>query len=205
MEEQLVKSPILIYTEETPNPESLKFVVNKMLFQGGTADFKTAEEALVWSPLANELFFFPYVKGVYICNNFVTVTKELNYDWEAIKLRLKEFIKNYVAEAKPIINEGFREELERQEAENHSSRDYSGDEAGIVQKIKDLIENVVKPAVAGDGGNIEFKSYEEGVVTVVLQGSCSGCPSSTITLKQGIEGMLRRMVPEVTEVVSEMG
>lgn len=201
---QIVKSPVLLYTEETPNPESLKFVVNKMLFQGGTADFKSIDDAKLWSPLATELFFFPFVKGVYICNNFVTVTKEINYDWEEIKLRIKEFIKKYVADEKSIISDEYRTELERIQQES-ISREYFGDEVAIVQKIKDLIENVVKPAVEGDGGNIEFKSYQDGIVNVVLQGSCSGCPSATITLKSGIEGMLKRMVPEVREVVSEMG
>jgi len=204
MEDQIVKSPILIYTEETPNPESLKFVVNKMLFQGGTADFREAESAKEWSPLATALFEFPYVKGVYICNNFVSITKEMNYGWEEIQLRLKEFLKNYVSDGNTIMNDGYKEVQAQIEAEKHE-KEYSGDEIAIVQKIKDLIVNVVKPAVEGDGGNIEFKSYDKGIVTVILQGSCSGCPSSTITLKSGIEGMLKRMVPEVTEVVSEMG
>ena len=204
MEDQIVKSPILIYTEETPNPESLKFVVNKMLFQGGTADFRDAESAKEWSPLPTSLFEFPYVKGVYICNNFVSITKEMNYGWEEVQLRLKEFIKTYVSDGKVIMNDGYMEEQSKLETEKHE-KEYTGDDLAIVQKIKDLIVNVVKPAVEGDGGNIEFKSYDKGVVTVVLQGSCSGCPSSTITLKSGIEGMLQRMVPEVTEVVSEMG
>ena len=204
MEDQIVKSPILIYTEETPNPESLKFVVNKMLFQGGTADFRDAESAKEWSPLATSLFEFPYVKGVYICNNFVTITKEMNYGWEEVQLRLKEYIKTYVSDGKVIMNDGYMEEIAKLETEKHE-KEYIGDDLAIVQKIKDLIVNVVKPAVEGDGGNIEFKSYDKGVVTVVLQGSCSGCPSATITLKSGIEGMLKRMVPEVTEVVSEMG
>ncbi len=204
MEDQIVKSPILIYTEETPNPESLKFVVNKMLFQGGTADFRDAESAKEWSPLAISLFEFPYVKGVYICNNFVTITKEMNYGWEEVQLRLKEYIKTYVSDGKVIMNDGYMEEIAKLETEKHE-KEYIGDDLAIVQKIKDLIVNVVKPAVEGDGGNIEFKAYDKGVVTVVLQGSCSGCPSATITLKSGIEGMLKRMVPEVTEVVSEMG
>ena len=204
MEDQAVKSPILIYTEETPNPESLKFVLNKMLVHGVTADFRETKNKKEWSPLATSLFEFPYVKGVYICNNFVSITKEMNYGWEEVQLRLKEFIKTYVSDGKVIMNDGYMEEQSKLETEKHE-KEYTGDDLAIVQKIKDLIVNVVKPAVEGDGGNIEFKSYDKGVVTVVLQGSCSGCPSSTITLKSGIEGMLQRMVPEVTEVVSEMG
>lgn len=198
------QSPVMLYTEQTPNPESLKFVTNRMLYQG-TADFREEELAREWSPLGAELFDLPYVKGVYISNNFVTVTKEFNYAWEDIMLKLKEFIKNYVSEGKAIIKDGFGEAMAKIEAERGASYEYTEDEAEIVKKIKDLIETYVKPAVMSDGGNIEFKSFDKGIVTVILQGACSGCPSSTVTLKAGIEGMLKRMVPEVKEVVSEMG
>ena len=111
-----VKSPVLIYTEQTPNPESLKFVTNRMIYQG-TADFKDLEFAKEWSPLATALFEFPYVKGVYVCNNFVTINKEFNYEWGDIMMKLKEFIKGYVADEKPPINEGFAEAMEKIEAE----------------------------------------------------------------------------------------
>ncbi|MBK9042465.1 MAG: NifU family protein [Saprospiraceae bacterium] len=200
---ETIKSPVMLYTEQTPNPETLKFVTNKMLYRG-TADFKEEEFAKDWSELASALFVFPYVKGVYICNNFVTVTKEFTYQWEDIMLPLKEFIKKYIAEENPIISDGFEEAMKDIEKEK-STREYTGDEAVLVEKIKELIDTYVKPAVEMDGGNIEFKSFDKGIVTVILQGSCSGCPSSTVTLKSGIEGMLKRMVPEVTEVVSEMG
>ena len=194
----------MLYTEQTPNPESLKFVTNKMLYKG-TADFREVELAKEWSPLAVELFDFPYVKGVYICNNFVTVTKEFNYTWEDIMLKLKEHIKSYISDNKVIVDEGFEAAMKAKEEELGVGYQYTGEEADLVKKIKELIDTYVKPAVEMDGGNIEFKSFDKGVVTVVLQGSCSGCPSSTVTLKAGIEGMLKRMVPEVTEVVSEMG
>lgn len=199
----VMASPVMIYTEQTPNPETLKFVTNKMLYKG-TADFKEESLAKDWSELATALFQFPYVKGVYICNNFVTVTKEFNYAWEDIMLNLKEFIKAYVTENRSIINDGFEAAMAEIEAEK-SEMTYTGDEAELVKKIKELIDTYVKPAVEMDGGNIEFKSFHQGIVTVILQGSCSGCPSSTVTLKSGIEGMLKRMVPEVVEVVSEMG
>lgn len=199
----MTTSPVMLYTEQTPNPESLKFVSNRMLFQG-TADFREPELASEWSPMATALFAFPYVKGVYICNNFVTITKEFNYGWEDIMLNLKDFIKVYIEEGKEILHPGFAEEMARIEAEKRSQT-YEGDDAETVNTIRDLIETYVKPAVEMDGGNIEFKSYHQGIVTVILQGSCSGCPSSTITLKAGIEGMLKRMVPAVQEVVSEMG
>ncbi len=201
--ETLSKSPVMLYTEQTPNPESLKFVTNRMLYRG-TADFREVEGAREWSPLASALFEFPYVKGVYVCNNFVTVTKEFSYAWEDIMLKLKEFIKNYIDDDKIIIKEGFEEEKIRRESTSVGEQ-YTGDEAELVQKIKELIDTYVKPAVEMDGGNIEFKSFDSGKVTVILQGSCSGCPSSTVTLKSGIEGMLKRMIPEVTEVISEMG
>jgi len=197
-------SPVMLYTEQTPNPESLKFVTNRMLHKG-TADFRTEDLAKEWSPLATELFALPYVNGVYICNNFVTISKEMNYLWEDIMLKTKEFIKDYVANDKPILKEGFEEAMAKIEEEKGIAYQYDGEEAEIVQKIKELIDKYVKPAVEMDGGNIEFKAFDKGKVSVVLQGSCSGCPSSTVTLKSGIEGMLKRMVPEVTEVVAEMG
>ncbi|MEY4903103.1 MAG: hypothetical protein RLZZ292_918 [Bacteroidota bacterium] len=200
---EAAKNTVMLYTEQTPNPESLKFVTNRILYKG-TADFKDETLARAWSPLATALFDMPYIKSVYICNNFVTLTKEFNYAWEDIMLKSKEFIKKYVEEGKVIISEGFAEAMTAQEAEN-SSITYEGENGEISKRIKDLIDTYVKPAVEMDGGNIEFKSFDGGVVSVILQGSCSGCPSSTVTLKSGIEGMLKRMVPEVREVVSEMG
>ena len=205
MENTATKSPVTLYTEQTPNPESLKFVTNRMLFKG-TADFREEDLAKEWSPLGTALFELPYVKGVYICNNFVSVTKEFNYSWEDIMLKLKDFIKKYVENGGDIVAEGFETAMAKIEEERGASYEYSEDETVIVQKIKDLIDTYVKPAVEMDGGNIEFKSFDsDGIVTVILQGACSGCPSSTVTLKSGIEGMLKRMVPEVKEVVSEMG
>ncbi|OAV44753.1 NifU family protein [Lewinella sp. 4G2] len=198
------KRPVLLYTEQTPNPESLKFVTNRMLFNG-TAEFKEEAFAREWSELAAALYDFPYVKKVYLANNYVTLTKEFNYSWDDIMLKLKEFIKDYLQEEKPIIKEGFAEEVARLEAERGDSYQYSEEDGEIVNQIKELIDTYVKPAVEMDGGNIEFKSYEEGVVTVIMQGSCSGCPSSTVTLKSGIESMLKRMMPQVKEVRQEMG
>ncbi|MCB0707703.1 MAG: NifU family protein [Saprospiraceae bacterium] len=204
MDQPVTKSPVMLYTEQTPNPESLKYVTNRMLFKG-TADFQEEDLAKKWSPLATALFELPYVKGVYIANNFVTVSKEFNYAWEDIMLKLKAFIKEYIESEREVINPGFAEAMEQIEAERGASYDYSEEDAEIVVKIKDLINTYVRPAVEMDGGNIEFSAYNEGVVTVLLQGSCSGCPSSTVTLKAGIEGMLKRMVPQVKEVVAEMG
>jgi Fe-S cluster biogenesis protein NfuA len=204
MTQPAVKRPVLLYTEQTPNPETLKYVTNKMMYSG-TAEFKTAEFAAEWSPLATALYEFPYVKNVYIANNYVTITKEFNYSWDDIMLKLKEYIKGYLQDEKTIVNEGFAEAMAVIEAEQTANEDYDEDDAEAVTQIKELIDTYVKPAVEMDGGNIEFKSYKAGVVTVIMQGACSGCPSSTVTLKSGIEGMLKRMMPQVKEVVQEMG
>ena len=197
-------SPVMLYTEQTPNPETLKFVTNRMLY-AGTADFRTEDLAKEWSPLATELYAMPFVNGVYISKNYVTVAKEFNYEWKDIMMNLKEYIKTYIQDGKSVINEGFAEAMAKIEEEKGVSYEYNEDETKIVKRIIELIDTYVKPAVEMDGGNIEFKAYDKGKVIVVLQGSCSGCPSSTVTLKSGIEGMLKRMVPQVREVVAEMG
>lgn len=194
--------PVMLYTEQTPNPETLKYVANRLIYRG-IADFREKELAEEWSPLANSLMELPYVKSVYLNNNFVTITKELNYEWEDIMLKLKSFIKEYVENGGVVVKEGFSEHMELLVAENNAAQ-FSGENGEIARRVKDLIDMYVKPAVESDGGNIEFKSFENGVVNVIMQGSCSGCPSSTVTLKAGIEGMLKRMIPEVREVVQEM-
>ncbi len=200
--EAAVKSPVMLYTEQTPNPEALKYVTNRLLYRG-IADFKDAELAAEWSPMANSLMELPYVKSAYFNNNYVTVTKELNYDWAEIMLKLKEFIKDYLENGGTVIKDGFAEFWEHRTAQDNAGQ-FAGEDGDIARKVKELIDTYVKPAVEMDGGNIEFKAYDKGVVFVTMQGSCSGCPSSTVTLKAGIEGMLKRMVPEVTEVVQEM-
>ncbi|MCC6816142.1 MAG: NifU family protein [Saprospiraceae bacterium] len=192
---------ILIYTEQTPNPESLKFVCNRMLYQG-LADFKDETTAIEWSPLAKELFQLEAVKGVYISNNFITITKKPEFDWHEQMIPLKEFIKNYIELGKGIVEEGYQSFIESIQSEK-LSESYSEQDLEVVKKIREIIEHYVKPAVEMDGGNIEFKSYHDGVVTVIMQGSCSGCPSSTVTLKSGIEGLMKRMLPLVKEVVAE--
>jgi NFU1 iron-sulfur cluster scaffold homolog, mitochondrial len=132
----------------------------------------------------------------------VTVSKEFNYEWAEIMLKIKEFIKNFIEDDGVILKEGYAEAMATQQSQGE---EYTGDNAELVVRIKDLINTYVKPAVEMDGGNIEFKSFEAGTVYVILQGSCSGCPSSTVTLKAGIEGMLTRMIPEVKSVEAEMG
>jgi Fe-S cluster biogenesis protein NfuA len=173
----------------------MKFVANKLLYPSKSIDFQN-EEAASPSPLAKELFGFPFIKGVFIASNFVTLTKTPETDWNDITGSIREFLKEYLEEGKSIINE---DEIKKQEASNISN----SDDTDIVKRIKELLENYVKPAVEMDGGAISYKNYDNGKVTLVLQGSCSGCPSSMVTLKSGIEGMMKRMIPEVKEVVAE--
>ncbi|MDE3214445.1 MAG: NifU family protein [Bacteroidota bacterium] len=189
---------VSLYTEMTPNPETMKFVTNKLLYPGKSIDFLDEDSAKA-SPLAMELFSFPFVKSVFIASNFVTLTKTNDtQDWQDVIPSIKQFLKEYLEENKPIINE---EELVNLKKEG-SNEVHAGD-GDVVKRIKELLENYVKPAVEMDGGAIQFRSYEDGVVNLMLQGSCSGCPSSMITLKAGIEGMMKRMIPEVREVVAE--
>jgi Fe-S cluster biogenesis protein NfuA len=187
---------ISIYTEMTPNPETMKFVANKLLYPGKSIDFPDVEAAKP-SPLAIELFGFPFIKSVFIASNFVTLTKTSDTDWNDVIPSIRQFLKEYLEEGKPVINE---EEVVVVKSEGNV---IDADDDDVVKRIKELLENYVKPAVEMDGGAIQFKSYNEGVVNLMLQGSCSGCPSSMITLKAGIEGMMKRMIPEVKEVVAE--
>jgi len=189
---------ISIYTEMTPNPETMKFVANKLLYPGKSVDFQDEESAKA-SPLAMELFSFPFIKSVFIASNFITLTKtNETEDWQDVIPSIKQFLREYLEEGKTIINE---EEIATRKTV--SSNEVSLDDGDVVKRIKELLENYVKPAVEMDGGAIQFKSYEDGKVNLMLQGSCSGCPSSMITLKAGIEGMMKRMIPEVKEVVAE--
>jgi Fe-S cluster biogenesis protein NfuA len=189
---------ISIYTEMTPNPETMKFVANKLLYPGKSIDFPDEASAKP-SPLAQELFTFPFIKSVFIASNFVTLTKTSETeDWQDMIPTIKQFLKDYLEEGKVVVIE---EEVLKRKAE--SSNEISADDNDVVKRIKELLENYVKPAVEMDGGAIQFKSFEDGKVNLMLQGSCSGCPSSMITLKAGIEGMMKRMIPEVKEVVAE--
>lgn len=189
---------ISIYTEMTPNPETMKFVANKLLYPGKSIDFPDESSAKP-SPLAQELFSFPFIKSVFIASNFITLTKSSETeDWQDMIPTVKQFLKEYLEEGKAVVNE---EEVVKIKME--SSNEISADDNDVVKRIKELLENYVKPAVEMDGGAIQFKSFEDGKVNLMLQGSCSGCPSSMITLKAGIEGMMKRMIPEVKEVVAE--
>jgi Fe-S cluster biogenesis protein NfuA len=187
---------ISIYTEMTPNPETMKFVANKLLYPGKSIDFPDVESSGP-SPLANELFGFPFIRSVFIASNFVTLTKTPDTDWSDVIPAIRQFLKEYLEESKPVVNE---EEVVVHKTEGNT---IGADDDDVVKRIKELLENYVKPAVEMDGGAIQFRSYQDGVVNLMMQGSCSGCPSSMITLKAGIESMMKRMIPEVSEVVAE--
>lgn len=188
---------VSIYTEMTPNPETMKFVANKLLYPGKSIDFPDADSAKP-SPLATQLFGFPFIKAVFIASNFVTLTKTPDAEWMDVTPSIRQFLKDYLEEGKSVVNEDEIVEIKKE-----SGNEVLADDDDVVKRIKELLENYVKPAVEMDGGAIQFKSYDDGVVNLAMQGSCSGCPSSMITLKAGIEGMMKRMIPEVKEVVAE--
>ena len=179
---------INVYTETTPNPATMKFLVNKLLING-SVDYPDREKAQE-SPFARELFKFNFVNGVFFASNFVTITKSEDAEWEDIEAILKDFVKGAI-----------ESEIKVQEVVVDENVNFEGTETEV--KIQQVLHDYVRPAVEQDGGAIAYKSFENGTVTVELRGSCSGCPSSTITLKAGIEGLLKRMVPEVEEVVAE--
>lgn len=186
-----------VYTEMTPNPDTMKFICNRLIYPGKNIDFPEEADAKP-SPLAQELFGFPFVKGVFIANNFITLTKTQETQWEEIAPFIRQFLKEYVESGKVIVNE----DLVVKKTEPNQS---DADDSDVVKRIKDILENYVKPAVEMDGGAIKYLDYNNGTVKLMLQGSCSGCPSSMITLKVGVEGMMKRMIPEVKEVVAEAG
>ncbi len=188
---------VSIYTEMTPNPETMKFVANKLLYPGKSIDFPDETSAKP-SPLASELFSFPFIKSVFIASNFITLTKTTETEWQDVIPSIRQFLKDYLEEGKAVINED-----EIVITKKTDTNVINEDDTDVVKRIKELLDSYVRPAVEMDGGAIQFKSYNDGVVNLALQGSCSGCPSSMITLKSGIEGMMKRMIPEVQEVVAE--
>lgn len=190
---------INIYTEETPNPQSLKFIVNKLLYPGKSADFPD-ENSAVGSPLAQQLFTFPFVKSVFIASNFVTLTRKDNvHDWNNITTPIQQFLKDYIEKGGVIINHDI---LAKSKIDTNNT--ILSDDGDIVKKIKEVLKHHVAPAVEMDGGAIQFESFEDGILSVKMLGSCSGCPSSMITLKAGVEKVMMRLVPEVKEVIADI-
>ena len=190
-ENKTKKQPVTVYGETTPNPAALKFVVSKMLTKNAI-EFKNIDQTGA-SPLAKELFKFPYVKEIFIDENYISVTKYEINDWQEITLELRSFIKQYIENGGTVLDENFIQAVIQKEdikAKEFDNLDVTS------QQIINILEEYVKPAVQADGGNIAFDSYNETdkTVKVILQGACSGCPSSTFTLKSGIENMLKSML-----------
>jgi Fe-S cluster biogenesis protein NfuA len=197
-ENKAKKQPITVYGETTPNPSALKFVVSRMLTRTAI-EFKNIDQTAA-SPLAKELFKFPYVKEIFIDENYISVTKYDVNNWDEITLELRSFIKQFIENGGTVLDENFVQETlveETKKTEEFDNLDSTS------QKIINILEEYVKPAVAADGGNIAFESFDEEnkVVKVILQGACSGCPSSTFTLKSGIEGLLKSMLNDDAIVV----
>lgn len=196
------KQPITVYAEVTPNPAVMKFVSNKKIVPT-TYEFKNIDDAKD-SQLAKELFHFPFVKEVFFDENYVSVSKYEVADWEEITMQLREFIRDFLADGKEVVSSETIQKSKETAEQSLSPTQYDD----TSQQIIDILEEYVKPAVASDGGNILFQSYEEDskTVNVILQGACSGCPSSTFTLKNGIETMLKNMMGDkVNEVVALNG
>ncbi|NQY68494.1 MAG: NifU family protein [Flavobacteriales bacterium] len=199
---------INVFAESTPNPASLKFVADFVLVPGHDSFEYLSKQDAANSPLATELFNFPFVKGVFIASNFVTITKNDFIEWHEIMNEMRMFIKDFLLEGKDVVT-GATPNVSSPSKETEAPIIDGGVEVDndnltdLDRSIMDVLDQYVRPAVEGDGGAINFKSFEDGVVTVILRGACSGCPSSTVTLKSGIEALLQKMIPEVKEVVAE--
>ena len=186
------KVPVTVYAESTPNPSAMKFVANKKIVTA-LFEFTSIDDAKL-SPLATELFHFPFVKSVFIDENYVSITKYDIAEWQDITIELREFIRSYIENGKEVVLPNAAEKLQKSTTQLDSHFENLDDTS---KEIINILEEYVKPAVASDGGNIQFISYDNNTknVSVLLQGACSGCPSSTYTLKSGIENMLKEMLP----------
>lgn len=205
------KIPTIVYAEMTPNPAVMKFVSDRLLIPGGAqAAYRSKQEALGSSPLAEELFNFPFVTAVFVSGNYVAVTKDDSLGWEMIVQQLREYVREWLMEheiAVTKVPEHLPETPAADEAKaNPSTAAFISEDAiepsEFDEQIKDLLDNFVRPAVEQDGGAIDFKAFKEGKVYVHMRGACAGCPSSMQTLKNGIENLLKTHIPEVSEVVA---
>ena len=187
---------MFIQTEQTPNPQTLKFLPGKVVMDEGTAFFQNKDK-ISNSPLAKRLFNVGGVTGVFFGSDFITITKNDSLDWQVMKPPILGAIMDHFNSEEPTINNETNDERKKSLLENSNDSDNDSD---IVKQIKELLETRVRPAVAMDGGDIIYDSYKDGIVYLHMQGACSGCPSSTATLKMGIENMLKHYVPEVKEV-----
>ena len=191
--------PVSVYAEMTPNPAVMKFVSNKRMIDLEHVEYHNIEEARN-SPLAKKLFHFPFVKEVFISSNFVAVNKYNVIEWETVTLEIRELVLEFLKSGQPVIEKTIS--IDVKEVLNKANTVESPTKmSDIEERIVDILEEYVKPAVQQDGGNISFVSYENKIVNVQLQGACSGCPSSTLTLQSGIKSILQRMLPTLIEDV----
>ncbi|MBU2019137.1 MAG: NifU family protein [Bacteroidetes bacterium] len=199
-----MKVPVTIYAEMTPNPRTMKFVANKyLLIPGDSAEFTSLADTKGFSPLAESLFEFPFVRGVFLAANFVTITINDTISWDYVQMELREFIKDHLQDGKEVLTKMPTPKAAPVIETDGIKKEYAPSEYD--DAIRDLLDEYVRPAVENDGGAIDFLSFEDGKVSVVLKGSCSGCPSSTATLKGGIETLLKSHIPAVEEVVAFEG
>ena len=196
---EIQRVPVSVYAEMTPNPAVMKFVANKMVVDVDHVEFHNIEEAAI-SPLATELFHFPFVKEVFMSSNFIAIQKYNVVEWETVTQEIRQFILDYIQAGKPVLT-GTPKGAPTAESEEAPAFDPLEGLGDIELRIVDILEEFVKPAVAQDGGNIAFVAYENKVVKVQLQGACAGCPSSTLTLQQGIKNILQRMLPTLVDDV----
>ena len=200
--------PYTIYIEGTPNPASMKFVANKVLIseKGASAEYKNVSETLT-APIAKQLFQFPFVKTVFITSNYITITKTDSVNWDDITVELRIFLTEYLNAGNLIVTALPKQEVAVDNTFTEKtviSTQHVAAKDEVEAKIIEILDQYIRPAVEQDGGLITFKELKDGVVTVQMRGACSGCPSSTMTLKAGIEALLKRLLPDaVKEVVSE--
>ncbi len=199
--------PFVIYVEGTPNPASMKFIANKLLLvSGATAEYTSLSETND-APIAKKLFQFPFVKRIFIASNFITITKSDSVEWEEIMSELRVFITDYLNQGNLVIAKLPVREVPKDSSFKETvaiNTQHVAPTNDVENKIVEVLEQYIRPAVEQDGGLITFKELKDGIVTVQMRGSCSGCPSSTMTLKAGIEALLKRLLPnDVKEVVSE--
>tara|TARA_B110000211_G_C14030135_1_gene531745 strand:- start:275 stop:895 length:621 start_codon:yes stop_codon:yes gene_type:complete len=197
--------PVTVYAEMTPNPDVMKFVANKVLNPGAPLDYSSSDDAS-GCPLAEAILNFPFVENVFVSSNYVSVMKNDKIEWDMVVIETRQFISDHIGQGKEIIK---KEALQPHAIKEEQLETKTGDTVRfnvstteLDEQIIDALNEYIRPAVESDGGSIDFVEFKEGVVKVALRGACSGCPSSTVTLKQGIEGLLCRMFPDVKEVVS---
>lgn len=186
---------MFIETEKTPNPETLKFLPGQTVLEDGTAEFSSPEQAERYSPLADRLFAIAGVKNIFIGRDFISITKDETWDWNVLKPMLLTALMQHLTFAEPIVLESYFTKKP-----DGAASTVNEDDDEIVVQIKALLDERVRPAVAQDGGDIEFDSFDDGILYLRMRGACAGCPSSTLTLKSGIENMMKHYIPEVSAV-----